>query len=177
MRRLSSAAALVPALFLAWPASALEIAERAFQVSYTHEGTEYVFEDSRVPMLPQNACYSWYLRSVESGAQVRAVERMTLPVAIDWGTVGETPEDITQIEEGGKVAVTTLDMTTDADGWLTHGWCVASGDPPGPHTIEVSVDGASVASFSFEVVAPETYAFPAGKVPAARTDRTVSDSW
>lgn len=176
MRRLSWLAALVPAL--SWtPVSALEIVESVFQVTFTRDGTEYVLNDPAVPLLPENTCYSWYLRATETGTPVRFVERFTLSEAIDWGTTGESPDDVTRLEQAGKVAVTTIDMTTDEQGWFSHGWCVAEGDPAGDHLIEVSVDGDALASFPFQVLAADDYSFPVTHVVTGRTARTVTDSW
>lgn len=176
MRRLSWLAALVIA-GSAGPSAAVEIVESVFQVGYTYNGTEHVLSDRAVPMLPENACYNWYLRAAKGEADITFVERFTLPVAVDWGTTGEGPNDATRIEEGGKVAVTTIEVTTAADGWFSHGWCVAEGDPTGEHLIEVSVDGAVLASFPFTVFAPEDYAFPASASYPPRAERTVRDSW
>jgi hypothetical protein len=160
------------ALAFATPTSALEVLESVFQVSYTHDGQSYTFNDTYVPLLPGNACYNWYVRVDATSAPLTVGERMTLPIAIDWGT--QLPETV--IEEDGKVAVTTSSMTTDGDGWFTHGWCAAEGDPTGPHLIEVSVDGQMLASFPFEVLGADIYNFPAPVVPE-RALRSANNTW
>jgi hypothetical protein len=157
----------------ATPALALDVLESVLQVSYTHDGKSQVFNDVFVPLLPGNACYTWYVRTDKIGAPVNVVERMTLPVAIDWGT--QTTGG-TVIEEDGKVAVTTLPLMTDDLGWFSHGWCVAAGDPTGDHLIEVSVDGEAVASFPFTVLAENEYNFPAPIVPD-RALRSANGTW
>lgn len=53
----------------------------------------------------------------------------------------------------------------DADGWLTHGWCVAEGDPLGAHSINVTLDGTEVAHWDFTVVAEADYPFILGDEP------------
>jgi hypothetical protein len=175
MRRLAPLAALAPAL-LSTGAWGLEVNETVFQVSFSHEGTEYVLDDATVPLLPGNACYNWYLRT-EPGQDLTLVERLTLPEPIDWGTTGSTPDDITQIEPDGRVAVTTLVVSSGDDGWLSHGWCAADGDPIGYHEIEVSLDGTSLATFPFNVVASADYPFPTSVPTPPRAQRTVRDSW
>ena len=176
MRRPGWLAALV-LVAGAMPAGATEVVESVFQVAYTHEGTEYVLADRVVPLLPENACYNWYLRLSEAETSLRFVERFTLPVAVDWGTTGDSPDDVTQIELDGKLAVTTIEVTTDGEGWLSHGWCVAEGDPAGEHLIDVLIDGVAVASFPFTVVPGADYAFPASATYPDRAARTVRDSW
>jgi hypothetical protein len=160
----------------ATPALALEVVEGVLQVSYTHNGTSYVFNDSYVPLLPANVCYTWYLRVDAAATPLTFVERMTLPQAIQWGTPGSDPGDETVIEQGGRVAVTTLPVTTDDLGWFSHGWCAAEGDPTGEHLFEISVDGAELMTFPFTVVAPESYTFPGPTVPE-RAHRSASNTW
>ena len=161
------------------PASAAgaEVTEQLFQVTYTHGGKDYVADDGIVPLLPGNACYYWYLRLAETDAPVALVERFTLPEALSsWGTTGTMPDDPTRIEEDGKVAVTTLEATSDSEGWVSHGWCVAEGDPPGLHRIDVSAGGAGLASFEFDVVTPEDYRFPV-PLPPDPDARSTNNSW
>jgi hypothetical protein len=163
-------------LVLAWaattPAVALEVVESVLQVSYRHNSEDYVFNDRYVPLLPGNACYTWYMRVDAAATPLTVVERMTLPIGIDWGT----PPTETVIEDEGRVAVTTIPTTTDDEGWFSHGWCVAEGDPTGPHSIDVSVDGQPLASFPFEVLAADVYNFPKPIVPE-RAQRTANNFW
>lgn len=171
--RLSGALA---AVLVVTPALALDALEKVFQVSYKHGGQTYVYSDVIVPLMPFNTCYNWYIRTSEKGAPISVVERLKLPRAIDWGNTGQDPEDPTQIEDDGTVAVTKIEMTTDEDGWFTHGWCAAEGDPTGNHLIEVSQDGNSLASFVFEVVDPADYDFPR-VVTFDRAARSANNAW
>jgi hypothetical protein len=155
----------------------VEVVESLFQVTYTHGGREYVADDHVVPLLPGNACYYWYLRLAETNAPVHAVERFTLPEPLtNWGTTGATPEDPTQIEEDGKVAVTTLELSSDNEGWISHGWCAAEGDPLGLHLLDVSAGGVDLAKFEFDVVAPANYDFPTAPAPDPNA-RSTNNSW
>jgi hypothetical protein len=162
----------VLAVALASPAAALEVAESVLQVSYLHNSRNYTFNDTYVPLLPGNACYTWYIRVDAPETPLTVVERLTLPVGIDWGT--QSPETV--VEPDGRSAVTTSSMTTDGEGWFSHGWCVAEGDPAGPHLIEVSVDGQQLASFPFEVLAADVYTFPVPDVPE-RAMRSANQTW
>ena len=171
-------AAILAAIFLAsTPAVGIEVVEQRFQVAYSHGGQHHVSEDLVVPLLPGSACYFWYLRLSEANASLQLVERFELPEPLaDWGTTGTAPDDPTRIEQDGKVAITTLKQDSDSEGWVTHGWCVADGDPLGRHRIEVSADGAPLATYEFEVVAPEDYDFPVA-LTLALSPRSIKASW
>lgn len=160
------------ALLPATPILALDVLQSELQVSFRHDGEDYVRNDRFVPLLPDNACYTWYVRADAPDTTLQVVERFTLPAPIDWGT--QSPETV--IEDGGRIAVTTSEMPTDGLGWFSHGWCAAEGDPTGPHLIEVSVDGKALASFPFEVIAPVSYYFPQRTVPE-RAARTANNFW
>lgn len=168
---------------LAWPlslpAAAVELVDSVFQVTFKYAGQDFVYNETELPLLPANACYNWYIRLAAGDRPAVAVERFTLPVALpmaDWGAAATDADDGIEIEEDGKVAVTTFVPDLDADGWFSNGWCVAEGDPLGHHLIEVSVDGEHLASYNFELVAPEDYAWPAIPQPDHR-GRTVENSW
>lgn len=163
MIKAAAATAFLAPLALSAPALAFEVQEQVLQISYKHNGHDYVHDDGVVPLLPGNACYNWYIRLTETGTALTVSERMTLPQAIEWGAVATDPNDGIEVLENGTVAVSTLPLETDELGWITHGWCAASGDPLGPHTIEVAAGGEALASFSFDVVEPSTYSFPAAQ--------------
>jgi hypothetical protein len=164
-------------LLASTPALGVEVVTSAFQVSYSQHGKEYRADDLVVPLLPDNACYNWFVQLAEANLPVKATERFTLPEALpSWETTASAPGDATQIEENGKVAVTTVEQTTDTEGWFSHGWCVAEGDPLGLHVVEVSVDGASIAKFEFTVVPPEAYRFPVPPPPDP-SGRSTGNSW
>lgn len=170
------ATALLGSLALAVPAAAFEVQETVLQVSFKHNGADYVYDDTVVPLLPGNACYNWYVRLAETNTQLTTVERMTLPQAIDWGSIATDSDDGIEVLEGGTVAESTQPMTTDEDGWITHGWCVAPGDPLGHHSIVVSSGDQQFATFEFDVVDPSHYPFPgAQSVPWAL--RSANQTW
>ena len=173
VRRLAAPLALVVALG-ATPATAVDVVESQMQVSFQHEGADYVLADTHVPLLPGNACHTWYVRLAQTNSDVVVGETLTLPIAIDWGP-NQNPEP--EIREDRKAATTTVNITSDSDGWISRGWCVAEGDPTGAHLIEVSVNGEPAASFPFEVLAPEVYDFPIGTSVPDRALRSANNTW
>lgn len=166
---------------VATPAAATELLAQRLEVSFNYAGYDERYDDPLVPLLPSNACYSWYvqLAAAESGTPDPAtlVERLVLPEPLaDWGTLATTPDDNVEISADGTTAITTFSAVPDAEGWLTNGWCVAAGDPVGPHRFELELDGAPLVSFDFEIVPPEDYNWPAIPQPDPLA-RTVYNSW
>lgn len=172
----------LPALLIlaCWtvPAGAVELADSVFQVTFRYAGTDEVLNDSVVPLLPGNACYSWYVRLAQGGAALAtATETLRLPVALaDWGTLATDPDDGIDISADGKVATRTFTPDVDEEGWFSHSWCVAAGDPLGAHSIDIAVDGTLLTSYDFQVVLPEDYYWPTIVQPALR-ERSVDRSW
>ena len=159
------------------PAIAAEMVDSDFQVTFNYGGSEQRLSEDKVPLLPANACYTWWLRLADGPEPVSAVERLTLPEPLaDWGDAATNPDDGVDILEGGKVASSEFTPELDAERWFSKGWCAAEGDPVGPHKIEVWLDGALARSFDFEVVAPEDYPWPALRQPDPR-ERSVQNSW
>lgn len=170
------AAALMGTLVLVQPALALSVQEQVLQVSYKYKGVDYVFNDTYVPLLPGNACYNWYLRLDQVNTTLTVTEQLKLPEAIDWGTAATDPNDGIEVKESGTVAESTIATSTDGDGWITHGWCVAAGDPVGHHSMQVSVDGQPLATFDFDVLAADQYNYPAG-ASSPWANRTANQVW
>jgi len=162
---------------VAVPAVAVELTDSVFQVTYRYAGDDEVLNDTIVPLLPANACYNWYARLSEGAAPKTATETLRLPVALeDWGTLATDPDDGIDISADGKVAVRTFIPELDEEGWFSHSWCVAAGDPTGAHAIDIAVDGVKLVTFDFEVVLPEDYNWPTIIQPTPR-ERSVDHSW
>lgn len=171
-----AAAALVWALGLT-AANAAEIVDSDFQVTFQYGGSEQRLSEDKVPLLPGNACYTWWMRLAEGPAPQTVEERLILPEPLaDWGDFGSAPDDGVEISADGATVISTFTPEIDAEGWFSKGWCVAAGDPVGSHRIEVSVDGTLFKTYEFEVLAPEDYAWPALDQPDPR-ERSVQDSW
>lgn len=159
------------------PALAVGMLESDFQVSYTYAGQDYTYSETDAPMLPGNTCYDWYIHLDDAAATPTVEERFVLPSAVDtWGEAKDNPDDGIEIEEGGKVAVSTFAGEPDADGWINGGWCAAEGDPLGAYRFEVSLDGVHTADFDFHVVAPEDYQWPPVR-QSEPFERSVDNNW
>lgn len=177
-------------------ALAAEVIDSRFEVDYTHNGTSVSQIGSIVPNLPESACYYWYLQfDPSSTSELTLIETLQLPVPLEaWKDYRNDPASEMQISADARSAVVTLKLTPDSDGWTSHGWCVAAGDPLGEHHIGVSLDGAMVGDWTFRVVAPEEFDFgpggsaepqsgqpdPAALPPAFQpspTARDVNQSW
>lgn len=159
------------------PAGAAELADSVFQVTFRYAGTDEVLNDTVVPLLPGNACYNWYVKLGEGPAPASATETLSLPVALaDWGTLATDPDDGIDISADGKVATRMFTPELDEEGWFSHSWCVAAGDPVGAHSIAIAVDGKPLVTYDFQVVLPEDYYWPTIIQPTPR-ERSVDHSW
>lgn len=187
---------LLAALVLAGASGAAlgaEIVETRFQVDVTRDGVTTSSSELVVPYLPDAACYNWFAKlDAATKGEVTLVETLTLPEPLAaWKDYVNDPASPTQINADAQGAVTTLTTTPDGEGWVSHGWCVAEGDPLGPHNITVTFEGAEVASWDFTVVAAEDYqAAPTTEPPSedptpppppvpqpSPTARDVNQSW
>lgn len=175
--RLGSLGLLVSILLATAPAGAVELVDSVFQVTYRYAGNDEVFNDTVVPLLPDNACYNWYIRLGEGDAPKTATETLTLPVPLaDWGSAATDLNDGIEISADNKVAVRTFTPDLDEEGWFSHSWCVAKGDPVGDHSIAIAVDGKPLTAYDFTVVLPEDYYWPSIAQPQLR-ERSVDHSW
>lgn len=174
--RMIAAAAFVSALG-AGSTGAVELIESDFQVTFQYGGGEQRLSETKVPLLPANACYTWWLRLAPGDAPQSAEERLILPRPLsDWGDFAINQDDGVEISADNAMATSTFVPELDSDGWFSKGWCAAAGDPVGAHRIEVSIDGTLLKTFDFEVLAPEDYPWPALRQPDPR-ERSVQDSW
>jgi len=170
------AAASVLALSLG-SAGAAEMVESDFQVTFQYGGAEQRLSDDKVPLLPGNTCYTWWMQLADGAAPAAAVERLILPEPLaDWGDLSGNGDDSVDISADGTMATSTFVPELDSEGWFSKGWCAAAGDPVGLHRIEVSVDGTLLHTYEFEVLAPEDYPWPALGQPDPR-ERSVQNSW
>lgn len=155
-------------------ATGAEVVESSFQVEFTRNGETAAYTDTVVPYLPDSACYYWYLKfDAATKSELTLVETLTLPEPLAaWKDYENDPASETQINADAQGAVTTVTGAPDADGWLSHGWCVAAGDPLGAHNIAVTLDGTQIASWDFTVVAEADYPFAPAAEPQARPEPT-----
>lgn len=177
MRSRASAALVCLVVLAADPARAVEVLQSAFQTTFTYAGTEQRLDDHVVPLVPGDACYTWWLQLPKDSKPLSVTERLVLPAApAGWGDAATDSDDGIEIEDEGKVAVSTFAPELDSEGWMHKGWCISEGDPVGHHRIEVTLDGALLTTYDFEVVKPEDYAWPAIRQPDPN-ERSVDQSW
>ena len=67
---------------------------------------------------------------------------------------GEDDEYSPHRYSADRTTATTEEFATLEDGWLSSSWCIAEGDPIGPHSIEVYIDERLARRFEFEVREP-----------------------
>lgn len=108
-----------------------------------------------VPHRP-DSCYRWEIdvEPEDRGLVVR--EDFVLPAAApQWGGADGAPGSPTRVDPD-RSGATTLVQESLEDGKLTHGWCVAEGDPLGQYVISVHAGDVLLHRFRFQVVR-ETY--------------------
>ncbi|HEX8667987.1 MAG TPA: hypothetical protein VF727_06400 [Allosphingosinicella sp.] len=112
-------------------------------------GRAEVKPGDRVVHRPETSCYAWIV-AVEPQARIlRVREAFKLPApASHWGIDGARAK----VEQDGSGAVSEFDDDL-SDGMITRSWCVSSGDPIGPHQINVYAGDRLLGTFRFEVVA------------------------
>jgi len=124
----------------------------------TIEGAHFVVTDadggdsetSNVPYRPETSCYSWVIEVSPEPRELRVREVFELPGSADsWG---EDPTAFTAVNGDRSTAVTEFADSLE-DGVISHGWCVAQGDPTGPHRIRVFAGDRLLHDFRFSVVA------------------------
>lgn len=175
LRTVAAAGCLV--VLSLFPAIAAELVDSDFQVTFNYGGSEQRLSEDKVPLLPGNTCYTWWVKLAAGDAPKSVEERLVLPQALsDWGDAASNPDDGVEISADGTTATSTFVPELDSDGWFSKGWCAALGDPVGQHRIDVSVDGVLLKTYEFEVLAPEDYPWPALRQPDAR-ERSVQNSW
>lgn len=131
---------------------AVEVAEAEFRVSVSDgEGNQRSVQADVVPYLPGRACFGWRLRFSGSPAVVRYREVLKLPAAPAFWS-GEDDAYSPHRYSADRTTATTEEFAApDRDGWIESAWCIAEGDPVGPHSIEIFIGDHLVKNFVFEV--------------------------
>lgn len=122
----------------------LAVRDRAFVVTDLETG-QIVRNARSVPNRPGTICYDWVVIVAPQQRVVEAVETFVLPAPAPWN-LAESDDTKVAADQTRAVTHVAEDLS---DGRITHGWCVAAGDPPGDYRIEVAVDGAKIATFAF----------------------------
>ncbi len=98
--------------------------------------------------VPTASCYRWEIDVVPQDRRIQLSEVFELPApAPRWGA----DPAVTTVAPDRASAVTRIEELL-ADGRLTYGWCVAEGDPLGPHRIIVYAGERPLYEFRFNVV-------------------------
>jgi hypothetical protein len=136
-------------------------------VTATHflvsDGAATPVESRRVPYRPGSSCYQWVIEVPREDRELAVREVFQLPGgARIWGGVdfdvdAAAPQDdaMTVVNGDRSTGVTEFTDSLD-DGVISHGWCVAPGDPTGAHRIRVFIGDRLLQEFRFEIVA-ESY--------------------
>ena len=112
-----------------------------------------VVETTSIPHRPGASCYSWVLLVEPENRTLSVRELFELPDSAE--TWNSDPSAVTVVNRDRSGAVTEFEESL-GDGVITHSWCVAEGDPVGPHRIRVFVGDRLLHDFRFSVVA-ESY--------------------
>lgn len=136
-------------LVLAQPAFAQTVTETDFVLTIPGaSGAADLVESTTLIPLLSGACYTWWLKLAKTKGDVEVVEVFTLPSEpAGWGSVNETMV----ISDDQLTATSTMVLTPNEEGWISHGWCVAEGDPTGDHSIVVKAGDKVLGEFPFQV--------------------------
>jgi len=153
MTRFLAAFVLAQGLALATgPAAAFSIETAEFVVSVSDgRGNQRSVVADVVPYLPERACFGWRIRLAGAPALVKYREVLQLPKAPTYWS-GEDDAYSPHTFSADRTTATTEEFAVpDPEGWVSNSWCIADGDPVGPHWIELYVEGEAVKRFDFEV--------------------------
>jgi hypothetical protein len=118
---------------------------------YFEAGTETV--SNKVPLVPEEVCFEWQLKLDVTDGPLTFTEVFILPAAPETWEI--EPGTNNEISDNGMTSTTT-DVAQVIGGWITHGWCLAEGDPLGDYRMEISVEGTLVHTFLFKLIEPGT---------------------
>ncbi|MET3926852.1 hypothetical protein [Devosia sp. 2618] len=136
-------------LFLAQPALAQTVTDSDF-VLQLNDGSAP--QSTTIIPLIDGACYEWRLKLAKAKSAVDVTEIFTLPAPpTSWNGVGSN----VTISNDKTTATSALQLSPQ-DGWISHGWCVATGDPVGGHTVVVKVGDKVLGEFPFIVEKQKT---------------------
>ncbi|HYD13330.1 MAG TPA: hypothetical protein VEC11_10830 [Allosphingosinicella sp.] len=136
--------------FLASLAAAMQPAEQAPNVThgifYAQENGRPEISETNVIPLRTGQCYGWALRVEPEQRSVTIREVFELPAPGNWNVGNQ----MSAVARNARTAVTEFEAPL-GEGLITHGWCVAEGDPAGPHRIRVYHGETLLHDFRFTV--------------------------
>ena len=152
LRAALPAVLLAAGALLSAPVQAFSVESTVFVVSVSDgQGNARSFESNLVPYLPDRACFGWRIRLAEPPVLVRYREVLTLPEApVFWS--GENDAYSPHAFSADRTTATTEEFAApDPEGWIASSWCLAEGDPTGPHSFDIYIEGELIKRFDFEV--------------------------
>jgi len=130
-------------------ANEVEIIRAEFGLFSPPESDQSLFVPSRTVPLIENQMYGWVIVLKTNRTRIKWREEFTLPSAPS--TWGRTESHASQsVSEDGRVSVTESEVEPE-DGFISHFWSVAPGDPPGRYVIRVIIENALERVFEFDV--------------------------
>lgn len=130
------------------------VLDARFYVQDLRNRADDMRQSNVVPLRPATSCYHWSIDVRPENRSVTVREVFELPgTAGRWG-VDPTGTAVSDIAADNSAA-TTFFQESLGDGLLTHGWCVAQGDPAGRHRMRIYVGDHLLREFEF-IVVPDT---------------------
>lgn len=113
-------------------------------------GNQAVVQSNIVPLLPDRACYGWRIRLAGATGVVSFKEIFSIPAEpATWS--GEKDEFSPNVIAKDRKTAVTEKFAMPLEGWISHSWCVAAGDPAGNYSMDVHIEGKFAKRFDFEV--------------------------
>lgn len=107
-----------------------------------------------VPNIAEKSCFAWVLKFEPQDRLAHIIEVLTLPSPpASWGGVEDDPFSTVEVSGDKRSATNSRFEKLDA-GQLESEWCVAAGDPDGPHHFVISEGRDELAKLDFEIVKP-----------------------
>lgn len=132
------------------PSDAPPVVADAYMVAIdTRDPAGGIVKTTRIAHRPGTSCYNWVIAVPPEDRSIAIREEFRLPApAAEWNSAPEEGLDVAADRRSG---VTRFDVSL-AEGLITHGWCVAKGDPLGAYRIRVYAGGRLLKQFDFLVV-------------------------
>lgn len=105
-------------------------------------------EETSVIPLRTGVCYGWALQVEPQDRTVSIREVFELPAPGNW----DVGDQMSAVARNARTAVTQFEAPLN-EGSIEHRWCVAEGDPAGPHRIRVYHGETLLHDFRFTMAA------------------------
>lgn len=126
----------------------VSVDEAKFGKMYKSVDNKWLFKETDHIPNEIGASYRWYIHLRPDMSIVTWKEEFMLPApAAVWG--GEEKKEV-HVSRDRESAVKEMTVSPK-NGWISHGWSVAKGDPSGRYIIKVYVEGKFVKEFVFFV--------------------------